>query len=202
MTIFNASKWDLLDQAHAALRSAAAGVPADGWDRPTPCEGWNVGQVLQHAAGDQLAYAARLTGGAGPSEDPFAPSAALGGAAAALLEPALRAAAEAFSGVAPGTVEVAVPLPPFTLPAETAVGAAALDAAVHAWDIAVATGQASPLSPALAAALRPTAEAIVEPLRGFAFGPALAEPGAPGADPAASLLAFLGRSSGWAPPGA
>ncbi|ROQ96094.1 uncharacterized protein (TIGR03086 family) [Streptomyces sp. 2132.2] len=195
-----ASGWDLLDHAHAALRSVADAVPADGWGRPTPCEQWNVGQVLQHAAGDQLAYAARLTGGPGPAEDPFAPSGILAAAPAELLAPALEAAAAAFAGVAPGTPEVAVPLPPFSLPAETAVGAAALDAAVHAWDVAVATGLPSPLTPALAVALRPAAEVLAEPLRGFAYGPAL--PIAPDAagDPVASLLAFLGRRPGWTPP--
>ncbi|MEV7728831.1 TIGR03086 family metal-binding protein [Streptomyces sp. NPDC087917] len=194
------SKWDLLDQAHAALRSAVDGMPADGGNAPTPCAQWNVSQVLQHAAGDQLAYASRLTGGPGPTEDPFAPTGVFSGTAAKLLEGALEAAAEAFAGVAPGATEVAVPLPPFSVTAEIAVGAAALDAAVHAWDIAVATGQPSPLSPALAAALRPTADFLAEPLRGFAFGPALTPAPDQATDPAASLLAYLGRNADWTPP--
>ncbi|MFD9408873.1 TIGR03086 family metal-binding protein [Streptomyces sp. NPDC059989] len=195
-----ASKWDLLDRAHEALRIAVIGVPADAWDRPTPSEKWNVTQVFQHAAGDQLAYAARLTGGSGPAEDPFEPSGTLAGPPAQLLEPALAAAAEAFAGLAPGTAEVEVPLPPFTVSVETAVGAAALDAAVHAWDISVATGQASPLTDALASALRPAADALVEPLRGFAYGPELAPPAGEASGPADALLAFLGRDSQWAPP--
>lgn len=194
--------WDLLDQAYAALRSAVDGIPAGGLSAPTPCDQWNVGQVLQHAAGDQLAYVARLTGGPGPAEDPFAPSGTLAGSPAELLEPALEAAAAAFAKVEPAAAEVAVPLPPFTVPAETAVGAAALDAAVHAWDIAVATGQASPLTPALAAALSPAARELAEPLRGFAYAPALTPAPGPDADPAGSLLAFLGRRPDWAPPGA
>jgi len=33
-----------------------------------------VAQVAQHAAGDQLAYAMKLTGAAGPDFGPFAPS--------------------------------------------------------------------------------------------------------------------------------
>lgn len=197
-----ASKWDLLDQAYAALRSVTAAIPATALGAPTPCDQWHVGQVLQHAAGDQLAYAGRLTGGPGPAEDPFAPTGTLAGSPAELLEPALAAGAEAFAGVLPGTAEVAVPLPPFTLPAETAVAAAALDAAVHAWDLAVATGQASPLTPALAAALSPAARLLAEPLRGFAYAPALAPAPDPEADPAGALLAFLGRRSDWTPPGA
>src|SRR2546430_9704094 len=38
-----------------------------------------------------------------------------------------------------------------------AAAAAALDAAIHAWDIAMGTGQASPLTPGLARALTPVA---------------------------------------------
>jgi len=188
--------WRLLDESHRALRSALAGIPADGWSLPTPCEQWTVAQVLQHAAGDQVAYAAKLTGGPGPEYDPFAPSGTIGGDPSVLLESALSATADAFAAVDPDDAEVPVPLPPFKLPAPSAVAAAALDAAVHAWDIAVATGQPSPLTPALAQALRPTANELVDPLRGFAFGPAIA-PDA-GADDAASLLNFVGRRADWA----
>jgi len=190
------STWTLLDESHQALRTVVAELPASGWVLPTPCEKWTVAQVLQHAVGDQLAYAAKLTGGPGPDGDPFAPSGSISGDPSALLESALSTAADAFAAVGPDDVEVPVPLPPFKLPAASAVGAAALDAAVHAWDIAVATGQPSPLTPALAQALRPTADALVEPLRGFAFGAAI-EPET-GADDAVSLLNFLGRRANWA----
>jgi uncharacterized protein (TIGR03086 family) len=192
------STWTLLDESHQALRTVVAAVPASGWGLPTPCEQWTVAQVLQHAAGDQLAYAAKLTGGPGPNDDPFAPSGAIDGDPSALVEAALSAAAEAFAAVRPDDADVPVPLPPFTLPASSAVAAAALDAAVHAWDIAVATGQPSPLTPALARALRPTADALVDPLRGFAFGPAI-EPKAGADDDAVSLLSFLGRRADWTP---
>lgn len=187
--------WDLLTEAHQALRTAVMGIPADGWDLPTPAEAWNVTQVLQHAAGDQLAYASALTEGPKPTEDPFSPSGELRGTPAEVLEPALAATVAAFGTVDSPDTEVAVPLPPFKLPAGVAVAAAALDAAVHAWDIAAATGQLSPLSPGLALALRPAADALVEPLRGFAFGPAI-EP-AIDADEAESLLNFLGRKADW-----
>ncbi|MET8261988.1 maleylpyruvate isomerase N-terminal domain-containing protein [Micromonospora sp. NPDC005205] len=51
-----AGQWrTVLEKAHAALRTAVEGVPADAWERPTPCERWNVTQVLQRAVGDQLA---------------------------------------------------------------------------------------------------------------------------------------------------
>lgn len=185
----------MLDDAHQALRTVVAGVPAGSWHLPTPCAEWDVTQVLQHAAGDQLAYASRLTGGPGPAYDPFAPSGRLDDGPAELLEPALTGCADAFAAVDPSTAEVPVPLPPFMLPAKLAVEAAALDAGIHAWDIAVATGQPSALTPSLALALRPVADALVEPLRGFAYGPAI-EP-ASAADEVTSLLNYLGRRADW-----
>jgi hypothetical protein len=82
------------------------------------------------------------------------------------------------------------------MPPAAAAGAAALDAAIHAWDIAVATGQGSPLTPELARALTPVAQSIVEPLRQYgAYAQAL-EPG-PGADDDAALLGYLGRRPAW-----
>lgn len=184
--------WKILTAAHDALRAAVAGVPADAWTLPTPCTDWNVTQVLQHAAGDQLAYASTVADAPGPDYNPFEPSGALDSSPAELLEPALESTAEAFASVAPGAQEVPVPLPPFSMPADLAVGAAALDAAIHAWDIAAATGQPSPVDVSMAASLRPVAESIVEPLRGFAYADPI-EP-APDADELTSLLNYLGRS--------
>ncbi|GAA0372778.1 hypothetical protein NE235_30775 [Actinoallomurus spadix] len=74
-------------------------------------------------------------------------------------------------------------------------GPAALDAAVHAWDIAVATGRPSPLAPGLAERLLPVAETLAEPLRGFAYAPAL-DP-RPADDATAALLRYLGRDPEW-----
>jgi hypothetical protein len=82
------------------------------------------------------------------------------------------------------------------MPPADAAAAAALDAAIHAWDIAMGTGQASPLTPALARALTPVARSIVEPLRQYGVYAAAREPGAD-ADDAATLLSYLGRSPAW-----
>lgn len=186
-------RWPLLSAAHKALRTAVAGVR--NWSLPTPCSAWNATQVLQHAAGDQQGYAAFITGSGGPEFDPFSPSGELSGAPSDFLEPTLRAAAAAFATVAADATAVPTPLPQGALPAPVAVGAAALDAAVHAWDIAVATGQKSPLTPQLAAALLPVAKELAEPLRGFAYAAALESEA--GDDAAAELLRYLGRDPLW-----
>jgi uncharacterized protein (TIGR03086 family) len=191
-----ATEWTVLNDAHEALRTAVRGVAAEGWNRPTPCARWNVTQVLQHAVGDQIGFASCITGGPGPSEDPFAPSGTLDGSPPAVAEEAMKAAADAWATVGKDAQEVPVPVPPGRLPALIGVGACALDAAVHAWDIAVATGQPSPLTPELARELMPVATAIVEPLRAYgAYAPALGVED--GDDDVAALLRYLGRRPDW-----
>jgi len=188
--------WTILDTAHSVLRDAVSAVRTDQWNGPTPCTEWNVAQVLQHAVGDQQAYAAVLGHGDFPAYDPFSPTGDLEADAPDLLDPALTAARLAFSRVDHERADVPVPLPQGRLAAPVAVGACALDAAVHAWDIAVATGQPSPVDAAMAERLHAVAIEIVEPLRGFAYAAAL--PGDEG-DAVDRLLRYLGRDPHWSP---
>jgi uncharacterized protein (TIGR03086 family) len=195
MTSRPSTGWDILDTALEALAAVTGGIAAQDWDLPTPCEQWNVTQVLQHATGDQLAWASAITGQPGPAENPFTPSGSLNEAPVAMVDQAWQAAAQAWTRVNRDDAAVPTPLPQGPMPASLASGACALDAAIHAWDLAVATGQPSPLTVALAEALHPAASQIVEPLRGIAYAAALS-PG-PGDDQAAALLRYLGRPSGW-----
>jgi uncharacterized protein (TIGR03086 family) len=181
----------LLDASHQALRTVTAGLTEADKDKATPCEKWTVTQVLQHATGDQIGYAAAITGGPWPSEDPFAPSGRLDGDPVAFLETGLSASATAYTQIGDDDPTVATPLPQGAMPAWQAAGACALDAAVHAWDIAVATSQPSPLTTPMARDLLEVAITIVEPLRGFAYGPSL--PSAPGDGDVENLLRYLGR---------
>ncbi|TYB59475.1 TIGR03086 family protein [Nonomuraea sp. PA05] len=192
------SGWDVLDASHEALRQAVSGVPAGGWSLPTPCEGWSVAHVLQHAAGDQLGFASALTGEPGPSFNPFEPTGELGGDAAAFLEDALRRSAAAWAGVDRQAAEVATPVPPHKMAPASGVAACALDAGVHAWDIAMACGGPSPLTPEMARPMLEVARRIVEPLRAWgAYAPALESQ--PGDDDVITLLRYLGRDPHWTP---
>ena len=191
-----ATPFTVLDESHQVMRAVVAGVRDDGWARSTPCQQWNAAQVLRHAAGDQLAFAAAITGSGGPAENPFEPSAACPQDPRAFLEDALQTAGAAWSGVVPGTASLPTPLPQGAMNSDDAAAAAALDIAVHAWDIAAATGQPSPLPAGLAAKLMPVATAIVEPLRAYGAYAAALDP-EPGDDDAAALLRYLGRSPAW-----
>ncbi|MFD5073889.1 TIGR03086 family metal-binding protein [Streptomyces sp. NPDC058371] len=190
---------ELLSRAHAYLREVVAAVPEGGWAASTPCSEWTVRQVVNHARLDQQAYGAVVTGHGLPDSDPFHPADALDGDAGAELDKVLRAVAEVYAGLAADAGEVPTPLGP--LPFPVAAAAAAMDAAVHAWDIAVATGQDAPLAEDVAEGIRPAAEQLVDHLREAygVFAPARETPGGDGR--AEALLAFLGRDPHWAPAG-
>jgi uncharacterized protein (TIGR03086 family) len=192
----------ILDEARALLRAAVAAVPPDAWNNPTPCEAWTVTQVLQHAALDQLAWAGAVAGGPMPEQNPFAPSGHIDGDPLGFADQALAASAPAWGQIGAGggsdtgrgsdTELVPTPLPQGPMALGDAAAAAALDAAIHGWDIAVATGQPSPLTNELARGLTPVAEAIVEPLRQYgAYAPALRNTADD--DDVTRLLHYLGR---------
>jgi uncharacterized protein (TIGR03086 family) len=189
-------KWTVIIESLDLLEAVAAAVDDADREQPTPCDQWTVAQVLQHAAGDQLAWAAAIGVGTGPAENPFAPSGRLEAGVDAVIAPALAAARPAWAQVDPGDDAVPTPLPQGPLPAEIAAGACALDAAVHAWDIAAALGRPGFLPGPLAGRLLPAARAVVEPLRAYgAYAAALAPQ--PGDDAAAELLRYLGRDPRW-----
>jgi uncharacterized protein (TIGR03086 family) len=188
--------WTVITDSLGLLRNAAALISDANAGLPTPCSAWTVAHVFQHAVGDQLAWAAAIGVGTGPTENPFTPSGLLEGSTAELIEPALATARTAWATVRADDDAVPTPLPQGPLPAATAAAACALDAAVHAWDIAVALGQPGGLPDGLAAQLLPAARSIVEPLRQFgAYAPAW--PARAEDDHAAELLRYLGRDPQW-----
>ncbi|MEV1019457.1 TIGR03086 family metal-binding protein [Streptomyces sp. NPDC050264] len=186
--------YELLEQAHDYLRAAVRGVPADGWDRPTPCTEWTVRQVLNHARLDQQALVMRLSD-TPPTGDPFTPLDVLGPDPVRELEEVLDAVTAAWESVGRAATDVPTPFGP--VPAWLGTAAAALDAGVHAWDIARATDQPLPLTDELAAGLQVPADHFVEFVRNTFHKYAPAAPVQDGAGAAARLLAFTGRDPGW-----
>ncbi|WP_432188828.1 TIGR03086 family metal-binding protein [Streptomyces sp. Tue6028] len=188
---------ELLARAHTYLREVAAAVPDDGWGAPTPCSEWTARQVLNHARLDQQAYGAAITGAGRPESDPFQPVDGLTADAQAELDKVLRGVADAYAQLPADAAEVPTPLGPLPLP--LAAAAAAMDAAVHAWDIAVATGQDAPLDEEVADGIWLAAQRLVDHLRDSfgVFAPAREVP--EGSGRAEALLAFLGRDPHWTP---
>lgn len=184
-----------LTRAHAYLREVVAAVPQEAWGSPTPCSEWTVRQVLNHARLDQQAYGAAITGFGWPDSDAFQPADLLDADAQAALDKVLRDVADTYAALPADAEEVATPLGP--LPLRLAAAAGAMDAAVHAWDIAVATGQDAPLDEELAEGIWAAAERLADHLRN-SFGVFAAAREVPeGSSRAESLLAFLGRDPHW-----
>jgi uncharacterized protein (TIGR03086 family) len=195
---------DVLSTSYTALEDVVAGIGDQQWQLPTPCSEWTVTQVIQHAAGDQLAFAQALGVGIGPAYNPFDPSGAIDGSAATRVREAVEQTAAAWATVGDDTESVPTPLPHGALATPVAAVMAALDAAVHAWDIAIATGQPSPLTDELAGYLLTAARTahpapgsgieaeIVEPLRQWGAYAAVVE-GESGDTAVAELLRHLGR---------
>ena len=109
------------------------GIGPDQWDRPTPCAEWSVGDLTGHlVAGNRLfARALRedLLPAAPVERDRYA---------VALRESADELVA-AFT--APGALERVVVVPFGRVPAVVALHLRLVEALVHGWDLASATGQ-------------------------------------------------------------
>ncbi|MFE7185377.1 TIGR03086 family metal-binding protein [Streptomyces erythrochromogenes] len=183
----------LLADAHGYLLTAVRGVPAEAWGDPTPCTEWTVRQVLNHARLDQQALVMQITGVA-PASDPFEPEDATAGDPVAELAAVLAATAAAWES---RRDDESVPTPMGPMPAGVGAAAAALDAGIHAWDIARATGQDLPLTEEMAEALEDIAARIVDFVRDSfgKYAPPLVL--AEGAGRAEQLLAFTGRDPRW-----
>lgn len=177
----------------AGLRSLTeatrAAVNADALERATPCTEWTVAQVLQHAAEDQIVWAATIRGEQPGGLDPFHP-AGLGAAdLTALVDRATAQTREAWSAV--GSDTLATPLPAGPLPHDQAAALAAMDAMVHAWDATVPLGSPIAIPEEYAAAMQAAAAPVIEPLRSYGVfaGPVPGD----SESSADALLRFTGR---------
>ncbi|MFI6874418.1 TIGR03086 family protein [Streptomyces sp. NPDC050400] len=134
--------------------------------------------------------------GVQPAQDPFEPADAVSADPVGELELVLRDASAAWTS---GQDADSVPTPMGPMPAHLGAAAAALDAALHAWDIARATGQDLPLTDELAECLEEIAGNLVDFVRDSFGKYAPAVPTSARAGAAERLLAFTGRDPNWAP---
>ncbi|MEO1060813.1 MAG: TIGR03086 family metal-binding protein [Actinomycetota bacterium] len=178
---------DQLERGFANTARILRGIGDDQWAAPTPCKKWNVRELANHAT-----WVVQLFGNAVEGRPPAAPPDAdvLGDDPGAAFEAAASAAVKAWRerGHLDGEVQVGEN----TFPAVAALGINHLDAYVHGWDLAVATGQRAELDDELCTPVLAVAEQLVPPTpRGENFGPVV-DAGA-GASTADRMLGYLGR---------
>ena len=160
--------------------------------RPTPCAAWRLDRLLSHMEDALDAFTEAAAGLVVVDTPPPVTGRVetLRDKACALLGAWARAADEADR--APGTANGVVRVGDAALVGPVLVATAALEVAVHGWDVGQATGARVPLPVDLAAGLLPVAERLVTGSdRGHRFGPR--RPVAADAPADVRLLAFLGR---------
>lgn len=178
---------DAFDFAIAQFTAAAG---HDG-SAPTPCADWTLQQLQNHTVGALTALADVLEGqDVDPTRtDPRRSAAtACDDHVAALTAAASRLSAAAGDDAVLGRV---FSLRDMELPGQVVLHLALTDAAVHAWDVATATGAQVSIPPAVATPLLHFARVFADGARGRAFG---AETATDSDDPSTQLVAFLGRN--------
>ncbi len=180
---------ELLERALGYTRSNLATVAPAHLGHPTPCDRWRLGDLLAHME-DSLDAFAEGAGG----------SISLHSAAPAPLEERITTLQRKACGLLGAWTAATTPLVEVggrPVPVGTISRLAAVEIAVHGWDVGRTTGAGLPIPEEFAEALLPTALALALEHDGE-FGPPLPVP--VDAGPGRRLLALLGRRS--ATPGA
>lgn len=182
MTTALGASVDLLQQALAYTGERLAEVRDDLLDRPTPCAGWRLDDLLAHME-DALDAFTEAAGGAVPLHGSLATASRI-----EVIQVKACRLLGAWQRPAPGDVLVGG----LDLPSPMLVATAALEVTVHGWDVGQAVGTREPVPTDLAADLLPVAwGAVTAADRGIRFGePCEIAPDAPDQD---RLLAHLGR---------
>jgi len=176
---------ELLERALGYTRVMLADVRPDHLEAQTPCTRWTLTRLLAHMEDALDAFTEAASGQVYvepvPASDDRIDN--LREKACALLG--------AWTEARPPTVDVG----DRRLDPPLLVAMAALEIAVHGWDVAQATGKGAPIPDDLARGLLPIAEHVIGPAdRGSRF----AAPRSLGAStvPSDILLAFVGRMTG------
>jgi uncharacterized protein (TIGR03086 family) len=172
---------DLLDQFDRSTQWTASKIPAatDQLDGATPCDQWDVRELLDHMIDTQNFFAARARGEE-PAFPGKTPPSLIGDDPVAAYDKARQEAVRAHQE--PGALEKAGPL----------LGIALCDQLVHGWDLATATGQDATMPDDLAAAAFAVLDGqLTDERRGSAFKAAVAVPD--NASLQDRLLAYTGR---------
>jgi uncharacterized protein (TIGR03086 family) len=191
---------NLLERAAGYALKAVGGVGGVGGvtpelsRHPTPCRGWDLRMLITHADESLTALQEGICAGAialiGTAPAPGLASASCADLAAAFCDRVTRLLQ--VSCVCADTPDRVVTIAGLPITVGTLTAVAALEIAVHGWDVSQACGQCVPIPPALATDLLELS-ALLVPRAGR--HPMFAEPVpvAPTASPSDRLIAFLGR---------
>jgi uncharacterized protein (TIGR03086 family) len=185
-------------RAAEATIAVVSQVDGHDLDRPTPCAGWTLADLLAHMTVQNHGFATAAEGGGADlaiwEVKPLGPDPVADYTAA--TEHVL--AAFSADGVLDRQLILAEFNPETKFPVAMAVGFHFIDCVVHGWDVARSLGIDYELDADLLAAALPIAEAVPNGTErldaGASFRPAVA---APTDDPLGRILALLGRSPTW-----
>lgn len=177
-----------LEAALANTTRLVQGITDEQWDAETPCQKWNVRQLVTHTAG----VMANFTNGASnlpPVGDPD--DFDLGDDPAATMKE--LSAKNVAAWTERGELESAITLGENEFPGAVGLNINMLDAYVHGWDIAKATGQEANLDDELCAALLAFSQQVIpeSPREGDNFHAVVAT--GESAANQEQLLGYLGR---------
>jgi uncharacterized protein (TIGR03086 family) len=163
-------------------------IEPEQWDLETPCPNWTVRAVVNHLVLGHRRFAAALTGGTPPAPDVDL----LGGDPETAYASSAEAMLAAFR--ADGALERPVTVPAGTLPGAVACELRVVEALVHGWDVARATGRVLEFPDDLVEQSIAFSRVQVGriPADRTPFGPS--QPVADDAPPLDRLAALLGRS--------
>lgn len=177
----------LLQRAADYTLDAVGTVTPDMLTRPTPCAKWNLRMLLSHTSESVAALQEGLDGGR-IALFPMRDDATTADPALVLRRRVTRLLDKWISAHADRDIAVADQRIPLCLMA----GAAALEIAVHGWDVYQAGGHDRPISPDLAADLLAiSSQLITLDNRHHLFASPISTSASAG--PGERLLAFLGR---------
>lgn len=177
----------IYQQATQQAQAIVDQVSTADLDRQTPCEDWQVRQLMSHLIGGNRLVSAAVTG----EELDFAQDFADVDDLSATYSQSAQQAIAALDSIDADTV---VKVPWMDTPAAQLANMMAMDSFVHAWDLATATGQDRTMDSQLAEGFLAAAQAaITDDMRGpNTFAPAVAAPA--DASAADQLAAFMGRA--------
>ena len=180
----------LLEPSISYALGAVLAVTPELLPGPTPCRGWDLRMLLRHACESLTAFGEGTeTGHVGL--DPAAEDGDLAADPARAFRDRAGQLLDAWTS--PGHQRQVIEIAGCPLAASVMAAAAALEVAVHGWDISRACGQRRPIPSALATSLLAVAPALVpEARRHPLFAAPVTVPATAG--PSDQLAAFLGRA--------